>query len=128
MALTLAETDALIDYLAGVLPAADAIAEEIENGTLATTPLARFELLAAASPGRQETQLRQLLYGVVILPVDAEVADKAVEVRRAATALGQDLSVGQCLAAATAIVHSARLLTANRRLYDGIPNLRLWSY
>lgn len=128
MALTLAGTDVLIDYLAGALPAADIVAEEIENGTLAATTLARFELLSAASAGKQEMQVRQLLLGILLLPFDEAVADRAVELRRTLAGEGRVLSHAACLTAATAIVHSARLLTADRAAWEGIPNLRLWSF
>lgn len=125
MALTVAEWDVLVDYLGGSGTAADTVAQELENGTLATVPHVRFELLAAAREGRQENQVRQLLYGIVVLVMDERVADKAAEVRRTSAASGRNLSTWQCLTAAAAMVHSARLLTASAAGYELIPNLRL---
>jgi len=48
-----ADTDVLIDFLAGVEPLASRVAEQIEAG-LATTAVSRFELRAGVRSARQE--------------------------------------------------------------------------
>ena len=42
--MTLADTDVLIDFLAGREPAAERVARELESGNLWTTVITRFEM------------------------------------------------------------------------------------
>jgi len=48
LALTIADTDVLIDYLRGRNPAADRVAAELDRDSLYTTVITRFELMAGA--------------------------------------------------------------------------------
>ena len=61
MAILIADTDVLIDFLAGQNPTADQITAELEMGTLFTTAVTRFELLSGARTAAQERRIRRLL-------------------------------------------------------------------
>ena len=76
-----ADTDVLIDFLAGLNPAADRGALEIEQGRLATTAVSRFELLCGARGERGNRLIRPLLDAMPTLPLDRAAADRAAEVR-----------------------------------------------
>ena len=125
MAVAVSDTGVLIDFLAGVDPAAAVILEELENSDLAISPVTRTELLLAAKPGRQETQVRQLLNGLHLLPIDEAVSDKAVELSRHLKTLGRNISLPHCFLAAATIRSNGRLLTRNREVFKGIPGLRV---
>ncbi len=52
--MTLADTDVLIDFLAGREPTAERVARELESGTLWTTVITRFEMLSGARSARDQ--------------------------------------------------------------------------
>jgi len=56
-----ADTDVLIDFLAGREPAASRVAIELGTRTFGTTAVTRFELLAGARDRTAENLLRRLL-------------------------------------------------------------------
>jgi predicted nucleic acid-binding protein len=122
MALTLTDTSCLLAYLAGQEPVATYVAEELESGTLAVTPLTSFQLLSAARSPRQENQFRQLLNALTSLPIDATIAGRAAELRRSP----QPAHPVHSLIAAAALHHSARLLTRQPSLYPSAPGLRFY--
>ena len=65
--MTIADTDVLIDFLAG-RGLADLVASELDRGTLCTTVVTRFELLCGARTHKQETVFRQLLQSLDCAP------------------------------------------------------------
>ncbi len=65
--MTVADSDVLIDYLAGLAELAGIVAAELEMGTLRTTVVNRFELLAGARTPLQQDAVRQLLAAVPAL-------------------------------------------------------------
>src|SRR6202011_6158394 len=80
--MTIADTDVLIDFLAGQGDTAALVAAELERGTLQTTVWTRFELLAGARTSGQQETLRQLLGAIPSLALDPAAADLAAQVRR----------------------------------------------
>lgn len=123
--MTLADTDVLVDFLAGHDPAADRIASEIERGGLVTTAVTRFELLAGAKTERQRSTVRNLLDAIPCLPLDDRGADRAAEVRRSLEDVGQGIGMADSLIAGIALLHRATLLTRNRRHFERVPGLSL---
>ena len=123
--MTVADTDVLIDFLAGAEPAAEWVATELERGSLLTTVITRFELLSGARNSRQENSIRQLLAAVPALELGDEAADKAAEVRRRLDRSGASIGMADSLIAGIVLVHSAVLLTRNRRHFERVAELRL---
>jgi tRNA(fMet)-specific endonuclease VapC len=122
-----ADTDVLIDFLQGDQPASERIALELDHGQLATTAISRFELLAGARTARQQTVIGQLLAALPCLPLEAQSADRAAEVRRALDRQGLSIGMGDSLIAGIVLVHRGVLLTRNRRHFDRVPSLALGS-
>ena len=121
-----ADTDVLIDYLAGSAEAAAArVGAELARGTLRTTVVTRFELLAGARTPRQQEILRQFLAAVPALALDAAAADRAAQVRRDLEARGEPIGMGDSLIAGIVLVHDGTLLTRNRRHFERVADLRL---
>ncbi|MGA9626664.1 MAG: type II toxin-antitoxin system VapC family toxin [Bryobacteraceae bacterium] len=123
--MTVADTDVLIDFLAGAEPAAEWVATELERGSLLTTVITRFELLSGARNSRQENSIRQLLAAVPALELGDEAADKAAEVRRSLDRSGAPIGMADSLIAGIVLVHGGVLLTRNRRHFERVPELRL---
>ena len=123
----IADTDVLIDFLQGDRPASERIALELDRGQLATTAITRFELLAGARTARQQTIIGQLLAALPCLPLEAQSADRAAEVRRAPERQGLSIGMGDSLIAGIVLAHRGVLLTRNRRHFGRVPSLALGS-
>jgi len=121
----IADTDVLIDYLAGHGASADRVALEIEHGDLATTAVSRFELLSGAWSTRQSAAIGALLAALSTLPLDAAAADRAAEVRRKLDRAGKGIGMGDSLIAGTVLVHGGVLLTRNRAHFERVEGLHL---
>ena len=72
-----ADTDVLIDFLAGVASSFERVRAELERGALSTTAITRFELLWGAATPKQEARILDLLAGDPALPLDSAAADSA---------------------------------------------------
>jgi tRNA(fMet)-specific endonuclease VapC len=120
-----ADSDVLIDFLQGREPAAKRITLELESGQLCTTSVNRFELLAGARSARQTKLIGQLLAALPCLPLDADGADRAAEVRRTLEKRGQGIGMGDSLIAGIALSKQASLMTRNQRHFERVPGLAL---
>lgn len=120
-----ADTDVLIDFLAGQGAGADAIGRELEQGDLHTTAVTRFELLSGVRTKRQMTAVMTLLAAVPALPVDEAAADAAADVRRSLESTGEGIGMADSLIAGTVIRHGGRLLTRNSRHFSRVKGLTL---
>ena len=125
MAMTVADTDVLIDFLSNRAPGADRIAQELERGQLATTAINRVELLACVRTRRPEKAVHDVLAALLTLPLDRPAADEAAEIRRTLDLAGASIGMGDSLIAAVVRLHDAELFTRNRRHLDRVRGLRL---
>ena len=123
--MTIADTDVLIDYLAGTGPAVEPVEAELARGSLRTTVITRFELLSGARTSRQRDAILDLLAAVPALPLGDAAADHAALVRRGLDASGDAIGMADCLIAGIVLEHDATLLTRNRRHFARVPGLRL---
>jgi tRNA(fMet)-specific endonuclease VapC len=122
---TIADTDVLIDYLAGGAKLAPAVASELERGWLLTTVVTRFELLAGARTAKEQETVRKLLAAVPALSLDSAAADRAALVRRVLERRGEPIGMGDSLIAGIALEHGGTLMTRNRRHFERVEGLRL---
>ena len=123
--MTVADTDVLIDFLAGVQPVASKVAEELQTGKLHTTVITRFELLSGARNTKQESKIKDLLTAIPALPLDEQSADQAAGVRRKLERLGATIGMADSLIAGIVLLQDGILLTRNRRHFDRVHGLRL---
>jgi tRNA(fMet)-specific endonuclease VapC len=122
--MTVADTDVLIDYLAGK-GEADAVARLLNSGGLRTTVINRFELLSGANNQRQLARLLQLLGAVPSLDLDGAAADVASEIHLSLERAGNPIGMADSLIAGIVIANDGTLLTRNRRHFERVPGLRL---
>lgn len=120
-----ADTDVLIDYLAGVEPAADRVAAEIAKGSLATTAVSRFELLAGAREDRQKAAVSHLLDAIPCYPLDDAAADRAATIGRDLGAKGAGIGAADCLIAGIVLSRGATLLTGNRKRFERVDGIEI---
>ena len=121
----LADTDVLIDFLVGVQPMKNQIAQYIKAERLQTTAVTCFELLSGADQSKRGHAVRQLLDALYVLPLDREAARHAAEVRRKLDRAGQTIGMGDSLIAGIALAHRRPLFTRNRAHFERIENLEL---
>src|ERR1017187_8367690 len=96
--MTIADTDVLIDYLAGK-GEADVVERLLNRGALRTTVISRFELLSGAKNPKQLARLVQLLAAVPSLGLDDAAADAASEIRRSLERSGNPMGMADSLIA-----------------------------
>jgi tRNA(fMet)-specific endonuclease VapC len=122
--MTIADTDVLIDYLAGKGEAA-AVEELLRRGAIRTTVITRFELLSGARNAKQLARLVQLLAAMPSLALDDAAADAASEIRRSLERSGHPIGMADSLIAGIVASNDGTLLTRNRRHFERIPGIRL---
>jgi predicted nucleic acid-binding protein len=120
-----ADTDVLIDYLAGEEPAAARIALELQRGALQTTAITRAELLRGARTPRQAKATAALLDALPTLPLDDRAADRAAEIARMLDTEGRSIAMADALIAGIVVTHGGVLLTRNRRHFGRVSGLTL---
>ena len=120
-----ADTDVLIDFLAGAEPMAAVVANELERGQMCTTAISRFELLAGAISKRQQVAVNRLLAALPTLPLDEPAADRAAQVRRELETAGTAIGMADSLIAGIVLTRRSTLLTSNRRHFDRVAGLTL---
>ncbi len=121
----LADTDMLIDYLAGTQPVADQVLEYAQSDTLHTSAVTCFELLSGAGDGKRGDRVRRLAAAVPVLPLDRESATQAAAVRQQLARSGFSIGMADSLIAGIALVNNLPLLTRNRKHFDHVEGLRL---
>lgn len=120
-----ADTDVLIDFLAGAEPMAARVAAELERGQMCTTAISRFELLAGARSKRQQVAVSRLLAALPTLPLDEPAAGRAAQVRRELEAAGTTIGMADSLIAGIVLNRESMLLTRIRRHFERVASLRL---
>ncbi|MGA8153800.1 MAG: type II toxin-antitoxin system VapC family toxin [Terriglobales bacterium] len=121
----LADTDVLIDYLAGSQPVTDQVLDYARSDSLHTSAVTCFELLSGAWEGKRGDRVRRLVAAVPVLPLDREAATRAAEVRQQLARSGFSIGMADSLIAGIALVNDLPLLTRNRKHFDHVEGLRL---
>jgi tRNA(fMet)-specific endonuclease VapC len=120
-----ADTDALIDFLADKEPSAGRVAVELASPSFCTTAVTRFELLAGARDRRAERLIRRLVDSLSTLPLDQQSADRAAAVRRSLESRGEGIGMADSLIAGIVLDNDGVLLTRNRRHFERVEGLKL---
>jgi predicted nucleic acid-binding protein len=73
--LILADTDVLIDYLAGVEPTTGQVRAYLDADQLQMSAVTCFELLSGAKAGKRGAAVRTLIAAVPVVPLDRAAAE-----------------------------------------------------
>jgi tRNA(fMet)-specific endonuclease VapC len=125
LAVILADTDVLIDYLGGIQPAARQVRGYAESGRLRTSAVNCFELLSGADQSKRGDDVRRLIASTPVLPLDLESAAYAARIRRELSMRGVSIGMGDGLIAGIALANGLQLFTRNRRHFEQVEGLRL---
>jgi tRNA(fMet)-specific endonuclease VapC len=124
MAMIVADTDVLIEFLRGREPFAERVAVEIRRG-LSTTAVTAFELLAGAHTAKQKKSVEDLLDGLTVLVLDTPAAARGAQVRRELEKRGMGIGMADSLIAGVCLSCEAALLTGNVKHFSRVPELVL---
>jgi len=94
---------------------------DIDEAQLLTSVIVRMELLSKRNmTDDEESDIREFLDDLIIVPLDDAIEQKAIEIRRATA-----VKLPDCIVAATSIILNAVLLTDDHHLLDlSWPGLR----
>jgi tRNA(fMet)-specific endonuclease VapC len=123
----LADTDVLIDFLAGTQPITDQITLYIDADQLQTSAITVFELLCGNSKGKKADALEKLIGALPLVPVDANAARMAAAERKRLAREGYSMSMADSLIAGVALSRGMPLFTRNRKHFDQVEGLKLVS-
>ncbi|MBE7437413.1 MAG: type II toxin-antitoxin system VapC family toxin [Spirochaetales bacterium] len=124
MALIVADTDVIIDFLRGS-ELADRVEMELRTGRLATTVISVFELQVGIRNGREERAVRDVLVALTVLPLDADRAGRAAGIVQELRRLGKTIGMADALIAGICLAHEGILLTRNTKDFADVPGLHL---
>jgi predicted nucleic acid-binding protein len=127
LALILADTDVLIEYLRGTPPFAELISEYIETDSLQTSCVSCFELLVGARENKRGERVRRFVQSLPVVSLDRESAVRAAAVRQGLEDQGEAIGMADSLIAGIAIANDLELLTRNRKHFAKVEGLRLVS-
>lgn len=121
----IADSDVLIDYLAGIQPVADLVKGYASSDTLQTSVITCFELLSGALDNKRGDRVRRLVAAIPVLSLDREAATRAADVRQRLASTGNPIGMADSLIAGIALVNGLPLLTRNRKHFENVEGLRL---
>jgi tRNA(fMet)-specific endonuclease VapC len=125
LALIIADTDVLIDYLAGIQPLAKRVADYIRADRVQITCINCFELLSGARGGKRGDGVRRFVASIAVLPLDRNSAAQAALLRQQLEERGESIGMADSLIAGIAIDNDMELLTRNRKHFEKVEGLRL---
>jgi predicted nucleic acid-binding protein len=122
----LTDSNVVIDYLAGKLPAAGM---ELLNGLvdegMVVSVITKIEVLGCNLDKDDERVLKGFLDEALVIDIGEEIADTTISIRKS-----RKIKVPDAIIAATAIVLELTLLTRNLNDFKGIKGLKVidpWS-
>lgn len=120
-----ADSDVLIDALAGREPSKSQIEEALLRGNLATTAISLFELESGVRSPAASEAVHALCHALPVYVVDSDAAREAARVRRDLEAQGTPIGMAAYLIAGVCLSRGARLLTRNIAHFGRVANLAL---
>jgi predicted nucleic acid-binding protein len=124
--IVLLDTTVLIDALRARNDRRAVLVELVEGGhTLATAAINIGEVYAGMRPG-EEVKTEALLSNLECLPMTAEIARRAGNLKSEWARRGQTLSLADMIVAATAMEHGAALMTDNVKDFRVIRGLEMF--
>ncbi|MDQ3747548.1 MAG: type II toxin-antitoxin system VapC family toxin [Acidobacteriota bacterium] len=127
MALTIVDSDILIDVARGETDAINCCQRLEKTSVLAVSAVTQLELIVGC---RNKTELRDLekfLSRFQILKITDQISDRAVDLLKQYF-LSHGLLIADGLIAATALVHNKAFITKNQRDFRFITGLNLLAY
>jgi len=128
LAVIIADTDVLIDFLRGRGGAAKRVAVELETRSFSTTAITAFELRSGAHTSKQRKGIDTLLDAMTLLSFGPEEARVAADLRQQLESQGQAIGMADYMIAAVCIANNGVLLTRNRKHFERVEGLKLSAF
>jgi tRNA(fMet)-specific endonuclease VapC len=125
MALIVADSDVLIDFLRGQGKGAERVAAELQSRALVTTSISAFELHSGVRSAKQRKSADAVLNAIPILPFGAQDASTAATIRKALDSTGQTIGMADIMIAAICLTNGCPLLTRNVKHFDRVEGLQV---
>ena len=127
MALTIVDSDILIDAGRGETDAINCLLRLETASTLALSAVTEMELIVGCRNKTELKALEKFLARYQILKITDEISDRTVELLKQYF-LSHNLLIADGLIAATALVHNEAFITKNQRDFRFIAGLNLLAY
>ena len=127
MALTIVDSDILIDVARGEADAINCLLHLEKTSTLAISAVSQMELIVGCQNKRELKDLEKFLDRYQILRITEQISDRAVGLLKRYF-LSHGLLIADGLIAATALVHDEAFITENQRDFRFIAGLNLLPY
>ena len=127
MAITIVDSDILIDVARGEADAINCLLRLEQTSALAIRAVSQMELIVGCRSKKELQVLEKFLDRYQILKITDRVSDRAVDLLRQYF-LSHGLLIADALIAATALIHNEMFITKNQRDFRFIADLNLLSY
>ncbi len=127
MALTILDSDILIDAGRGEADAINCLLRLEKTSVLAISAITQMELIVGCRNKAELKALEKFLSRYQILKITDEISDRAVDLLKQYF-LSHSLLIADGLIAATALVHNEAFITKNQRDFRFIAGLNLLPY
>ena len=127
MALTIVDSDILIDAGRGETNAINCLSRLEKTSVLAVSNITQLELIVGCRNKTELKDLEKFLNRYQILKITEQISDRAVDLLKQYF-LSQGLLIADGLIAATALIHDEALITKNQRDFRFIADLNLLPY
>jgi hypothetical protein len=127
MALTIVDSDILINVARGDAEAINCLLQLEKTSVLAISAVTQLELMVGCRNKTELKDLEKFLNRYQILKITDQISDRAVELVKRYF-LSHGLLIADGLIAATALVHNEAFITKNQRDFRFIKDLNLLPY
>jgi predicted nucleic acid-binding protein len=127
MALTIVDTDILIDVARGEADAIKCLLRLEKTSALVISAVSQMELIVGCRSKKELQALEKFLSRYQILKITDQISDRAVDLLTQYF-LSHGLLIADGLIAATALVHNEAFITKNQRDFRFIKGLNLLPY
>ena len=122
------DTDIIIDHLRGRENGAEIFAKILTEIPLpAISVITYFELQCGISSSKEAQIIQDCLAPFEIIPFDIKEAETAAQIYKVLKKSGNLIGIKDILIAGTVIANNLYLATKNRRDFERVPGLNLWS-
>jgi predicted nucleic acid-binding protein len=127
MALTIVDSDILIDVARGEPDAINCLSRLEKTSALVISAVSQMELIVGCRNKKELQDLEKFLNRFQILKLTGQISDRAVDLL-VQYFLSHGLLIADGLIAATALVHNEAFITKNQRDFRFIAGLNLLAY
>jgi predicted nucleic acid-binding protein len=127
MALTIVDSDILIDVARGAADAINCLLRLEKTSTLAISAVTQMELIIGCRNKTELKDLEKFLNRYLILKITEQISDRAVDLLTQYF-LSHGLLIADGLIAATALIHNETFITKNQRDFRFVVGLNLLPY